>query len=88
MKKDRKFLRQCAACKEYKSKEDLIRLTKDYKSGIVSINNNNSVQGRSLYVCKNEKCLGILIKKKITERTLKAEIPLNIKENLDTVLPN
>lgn len=86
MKSDRKFLRQCVCCKQYKDKQELIRITKDYKTAEIAINNDNSVTGRSLYVCKNEECVANLLKKKRIEHILSAEIPENIKEKLATVL--
>ncbi len=88
MKQEKKFLRQCASCREYKKKEELIRLTKDHKTGEVTINNDNSSFGRSIYVCKNEECLKNFIKKKRTEHILKAKLSVNIEEELYTVLKN
>lgn len=73
-----KFLRQCACCREYKTKDELIRLTKDHKTGELVINNENIVQGRSIYFCKNEKCIREIFKKKKIEHSLKAVIPDSI----------
>ncbi|MBQ9245411.1 YlxR family protein [bacterium] len=88
MKSNRKFLRQCACCKQYKDKTELIRITKDYKTNEIKINTDNSVMGRSLYICKNEECITNLLKKKKIEHVLKGKTPVNIKEKLDTVLTN
>ena len=82
MKPDRKFLRQCACCKEYKDKNELIRITKDNKTGEIILNNNNEVTGRSCYICKNAQCL----KKKKIDLCLKAKTEEKLKEALYTVL--
>ncbi len=86
MKEDRKFLRQCAACKSYKQKEDLIRITKDYKTEKIHINLGNEINGRSVYLCKSEECINKFLSKKGIEHYLKTKTTENIKEKLYTVL--
>lgn len=88
MKIERKFLRQCVSCREYKSKEELIKITKDSKNSEIKINNTSLIQGRSVYICKNEECLAKALKKKKIENALKSNLPENIKEELSTVLKN
>lgn len=86
MKEVRKFKRQCVSCREYKEKTELIRITKDYKTNELQINEESNIQGRSLYICKNEKCVSTAIKKKKIEHFLKSNLSENIKEKLYTVL--
>jgi len=86
LKSDRKFLRQCASCRQYKEKTELIRITRDYKTGEALINENNLLQGRSLYVCRNLECIEKLLKNKKGLYKLKAEMSRNIKSMLYTVL--
>ena len=86
MKPDRKFLRQCACCKEYKDKNELIRITKDNKTGEIILNNNNEVTGRSCYICKNAQCIETALKKKKIDLCLKAKTEEKLKEALYTVL--
>lgn len=88
MKDERKFLRQCASCREYKPKEELIKITRDSINGEIKINNKQLIQGRSVYICKNEKCLANALKKKKIENALKSNLPESIKEELSTVLKN
>ena len=88
MKQERKFLRQCVSCKEYKNKENLIRITKDNKTSEIVVNNDNSAIGRSVYVCKNQECINTALNKKKLQHALKTDIPVNIKEKLSTVLKN
>lgn len=86
MKEQRKFLRQCASCRKYKDKSELIRITKDFKTGEIKINENNSFSGRSVYICKNLTCLENAIKKKRIESNLKSNFPESVKEKLYAVL--
>ena len=87
MKQDRKFLRQCVFCRTYKSKEELIRITKSLE-GAIKINNDNEINGRSVYICKNAECIQNALKKKKIENSLKSNLPESIKEELSTVLKN
>lgn len=86
MKIDKKFKRQCCFCKEIRLKEELIRITKDSCTKEVIINNENKVQGRSVYICKNIECIEKALKKKRIETSLKSVLPENIKQELYTVL--
>ena len=86
MKEERKFLRLCMACRKYKTKDELIRITRDYKTGNIIINNEKTAQGRSLYVCKNEECISKFIKNKKSLSGIKAQMTENIKIELYTVL--
>lgn len=86
MKNNKKFKRQCCFCKEIKSKDELIRITKDSKTDEILINNDNKIQGRSVYICKNIECFENALKKKKIEGSLKSALPENIKQELYTVL--
>ncbi len=82
MSKDKRFLRQCINCKQMKKKEDLIRITKDYKTNEIKINNESSITGRSVYICKSPECITNTLKKKKIEKLLKTNLTDNLKENL------
>ena len=84
----RKFLRQCCACREYKNKNELIKITKAFDNGEIVINNEKKVFGRSVYICKNSDCIEKVLKKKKIEYSLKSKLPENIKQKLYTVLTN
>lgn len=86
MKPERKFLRQCVSCKTYRKKEELIKITKNKENGKVQINNESLIQGRSVYICKNEKCIKNALKKKKIENSIKSNLPEIVKDELSTVL--
>ncbi len=85
---DKKFKRQCASCRKIKNKEDLIKITKDFKTSDVKVNQENKVQGRSVYICKNIECIEKAFKKNKIEQLLKSKCPENIKLEVCAVLKN
>ena len=78
--------RRCAGCNEIKISGDMIKLTKNYKTGEVVVNPDRFVFGRSLYVCKNENCVNLLFKKDRISKNLKKILSKEEKENIRTVL--
>jgi len=88
LKSEKKFLRQCIYCRELKSKENLIRITRDYKTKELKINQFSKYQGRSVYICKNDKCVENALKKKKIEHFLGVNLSFQFKEELNAVLKN
>ncbi len=88
MRAERKHKRQCAACREYRDKEELIRITRDSASGEIKVNQEGKYHGRSVYICKNKECVDKIIRNKKTEALLRREITEKIKEEVYTVLKN
>ena len=86
--KDKKFKRQCASCREIKNKDDLIKITKDFQTSEIKINQENEIQGRSVYLCKNPECIEKAFKKNKIEVLLKSKHPENLKLDVYTVLKN
>ena len=62
--------RKCQGCFEIKDRKDLIKITK-LPNGFLKINPDSKELGRSIYVCKNEECIKVLIKKKKLKTALK-----------------
>jgi predicted RNA-binding protein YlxR (DUF448 family) len=54
-----------------KPKDELIRIVS--ADGIAVIDENSKIQARGAYVCKSEKCIALLKKKKGIERSLKSD---------------
>lgn len=55
--------RRCISCGELTSRENLIKITKEYKSGDIVIMPNSKTFGRSVYLCYNENCINMAFKK-------------------------
>ncbi len=57
-------VRKCCACGEKFDRKQLIRIMTEAKTGKIIINPNSKEFGKSTYLCKNEKCLKIALKRK------------------------
>lgn len=86
--KEKKFLRKCISCSSYKQKSDLLKITVDYNTKEVIVNNDNKTYGRSCYICKDKNCIEIAIKKSKISKSLKKNIEKYNKEKIITVLEN
>jgi len=73
-------LRVCISCRKTYDRKDLLKITKDYKQGIML----QKGMGRSAYICKSKKCyLDSKIKKKL-QKALKISLEpefIDILEN-------
>lgn len=81
MKKQRK----CAACKKLQDADLMHKITKNFETGELFLNPNSKVLGRSVYVCKNEECIKLLIKKKRIKFALKTN-DLNAVQEIENAL--
>lgn len=48
----------------------------------------NRLGGRGAYVCKNEDCIKLVIKKRLFNRSFKSNIPIKVYENLEEYAQN
>ena len=65
-------MRMCVACRQMKSKRELICLR--CKSGSVFIDRDHRGQGRGAYLCQGPDCLAKAIRSKALDRALGARI--------------
>ena len=59
--------RKCISCGQIKPREELIKITKEIKSGNIVIQPNSKTFGRSVYLCYNENCIKMALKKGINK---------------------
>ena len=85
-KQEKKFKRQCIICGEIKNRNELIRITQDYKTGEVKLNINNKLEGRSVYICKEGECAQKALKLNKKKAVKKVKIDENIKQELYNLL--
>ena len=64
-------LRKCIACGEFKPREDMIKITKEYSTNELVVNPNSKTFGRSAYLCYNFSCIETAFKKNKFNRILK-----------------
>lgn len=72
--------RMCVACRESKSKKDLIRIVKTV-NGFV-IDKTGKLNGRGTYICNNTTCMEKLIKAKLLNKIFKCNINQAVYDNL------
>ena len=60
-------LRMCISCRKTYDRKDLLKITKDYKQGIML----QKGMGRSAYICKSKKCYSDSKIKKKLQKALK-----------------
>ena len=64
--------RRCVGCGEIKNRDELIKITKNFITGKVEINENSKIFGRSAYLCYNKRCIELALKKNKLNRALKS----------------
>ena len=60
-------MRLCISCRKIHNRDNLLRITKDYKQGIMF----QKGMGRSAYICKTKKCYSDSKIKKKLQKALK-----------------
>jgi len=63
-------LRVCISCRKTYDRKDLLKITKDYKKGIML----QKGMGRSAYICKSKKCYSDSKIKKKLQKALKTSL--------------
>ena len=74
--------RKCVGCGEFKLRENLIRIMKTDKEGLV-VNPNSKTLGRSAYLCYNQSCIELALKKSKLNKALKTNATLEKATLLD-----
>ena len=63
-------MRLCISCRETYDRKNLLKITKDYKQGIIF----QKGMGRSAYICKSKKCYSDPKLKKKLQKALKTSL--------------
>jgi len=63
-------LRVCISCRKTYDRKDLLKITKDYKQGVML----QKGMGRSAYICKSKKCYSDSKIKKKLQKALKISL--------------
>ncbi len=71
-------LRMCVVCRQMKSKEELLRVTK-YKDSF-SVDISGKLPGRGAYICKDGDCSEKFEKQRAFERAFKGAVPPELKD--------
>ncbi len=71
--------RKCIGCGKIKNRDEMIKVTKDYKANTLVVNGDSSTFGRSAYLCYNKSCVENAFKKKYLQKVLKTPVPEELK---------
>ena len=83
MARNAKNTRMCAGCRTHNVCSELIRIYKT-ADGTVSVSfSGEKCGGRGLYICKSEKCLEMIVKRKSISRSMKCELPSEVYESIE-----
>ena len=74
-------LRQCLGCREMKPKPELVRVVRA-PDGTVGVDLRGKMPGRGAYVCRSADCLKKALRSKALSRSLSAEIPPALYDDL------
>ena len=72
--------RTCIACRRKKNQNDMIRVCKF--NGIVIVEKQHSPFGRGAYICNSKDCVELVIKKRLLNRAFKANLDVEIYNQL------
>lgn len=81
----KEVIRKCIGCFEFKNREELIKITREYKTNEIFINPNSKIFGRSVYLCYNDSCIENAFKKNKLAKFLKANLSEETKDRLRTI---
>ncbi len=72
--------RRCVACRTCKQQNEMIRIARINDEYL--IDEKNKLGGRGAYICKDDKCIELTIKKKLLNRAFKTNLNSQIYEKL------
>lgn len=75
-------IRKCIGCNEKFDRTSMIRVIKENVSGKIVLNPDNHTFGRSVYICKNKKCMENAFKKGRIFKVLKTKPNETLKEDI------
>ena len=75
-------MRQCTACREMKSKKEMIRVIKTADEEIL-LDATGRKNGRGAYLCPSMECMKKAVKSKGLERSFKMAIPKEVYDALE-----
>ena len=72
--------RRCVACRQSKQQAEMLRIAKVNDEYTLDLQNKKG--GRGAYVCKNNECIALTIKKRLLNRAFKTNLDSGIYESL------
>ena len=82
MKKRKEPMRQCAGCREKKTKNEMIRVVRT-PNGEIALDKTGKLSGRGAYICPKADCFNKARKARSLERSLSCQIPEEVYDSLE-----
>lgn len=73
--------RTCIGCRQVKDKRDLIRVVRT-PEGTFCLDQGGKMNGRGAYLCPNETCIGLALRKGALAKSFRMTLPPDVKESL------
>jgi len=78
--------RRCIACRNHFLKKDLTRISSS-EDGII-VGDSKKVNGRGVYLCQNDDCIDLCVKKRLLNRAFKKEVQQEIYDKIKMLKNN
>lgn len=78
-------LRMCIGCRKMKPTGELLRIARDFNTDEVKMDTDKRVFGRGAYICRNEECIKLAMKKKALEKVFKRSMQEMYNEALSEI---
>ncbi len=83
-----KVIRKCIACNSLKPRNELIKITKHFRTQEIVVDPSSDITGRSCYICRDFSCIETAFKKGRIFKILKISVNDELKEKIRAVLEN
>lgn len=77
--------RMCAVCRERHDKAELLRIVKT-ADGKISVDYTGKMQGRGMYICKEEMCRKNAAKRRVVERAFSCAAPKEVYDTIEDII--
>ena len=77
--------RSCVGCRKVQHKELMIRIVRT-PAGVIELDLTGKTPGRGAYLCKDEKCLKLAMKKHQLNRVFKQQVPDDLYDRLTALI--
>ncbi|MBR1988133.1 MAG: YlxR family protein [Clostridia bacterium] len=81
-----KFERKCIACRNNFQQKEMLRIAKIDNQ--ILIDEKGKLGGRGCYICKNEQCFSLMMKKRLLNRAFKMNITQEVYDKLGEYAEN
>lgn len=72
--------RKCVACRQTRQQNEMLRIARINNEYIIDFD--QKLDGRGAYVCKDQKCIDLTIKKRLLNKSFKTNLDVQIYEKL------